>query len=155
MVKPYEGRLTQEIAKFFNLQDKSVHFKSYKMWTGHPCGICGEFFCTNNTSTSHSKGQCWVCSFCRVEIIWTVSWMKVKALLPVELRPLLLRLPTAAPASRKGKTAQPATAIRTVSACPVPPKQSCQIIADHKLSEKFGLLLQKQVHFRMKRSPRC
>ncbi|KAM6342997.1 mesoderm induction early response protein 1 isoform 5-T7 [Alca torda] len=47
------------------------------------------------------------------EITWTVSWMKVKVLLPVELHPLLLRLPTAAPASRKGRTAQPAAAIRT------------------------------------------
>lgn len=49
--------------------------------------------------------------------------MKVKVLLPVELRPLLLQLPTAAPASLKGKTAQPATVIRMVSACPAPLKQ--------------------------------
>lgn len=42
--------------------------------------------------------------------------MKAKVLLPAELRPRLLPLPTAAPASRKEKTVQPAAVIRTVSA---------------------------------------
>lgn len=47
-------------------------------------------------------------------ITWTVFWMKAKALLPVELRPLPLQRLTAAPASLRGRTAQPATVIKMV-----------------------------------------